>query len=100
MLTWIYVARNHTGHPVFDCVQCDRSFARSGNLEKHKRTCTDGAVAAPAAKKRRIDGSVPVAVAKKRCIGSEFKLQKTRKSLVGAVEQFTVNMKEANHFQH
>ena len=31
-------------------------FAQSGNLEKHKRTCTAGqvAVAAPAAKKRRV----------------------------------------------
>ena len=39
--------------------------------------------------------------AKKRCIGhgvaSEFKLRKTRKSLGGAVEPFTVKMKEVKH---
>ena len=53
-----HVTRNHTAHQVFSCNQCERSFARSGNLENHKRTCTGGAVAvpvaAPAAKKRRI----------------------------------------------
>ena len=69
-----HVRRNHTAHPVFGCDQCEESFARSSNLEKHKWTCTGGPVAAPAAKKR--------------CIGvaSEFKLRKTRKSLGGAVE--------------
>ena len=63
-----------------------RSLARSSNLW----TCTRGRVAV-----------VPVAApaAKKRCIGvaREFKLRKTRKSLGGAVEQLTVNMKEANN---
>ena len=58
-------------------------------MEKHKRTCTVGQVAvpvaAPAAKKRHI------------CVAPEFKLRKTRKSLGGAVEQFTVDMKEAMH---
>ena len=58
-------------------------------MEKHKRTCTGGKVAvpvaAPAAKKRRVG------------VAPEFKLRKTRKSIGGAVEQFTVNMKEANH---
>ena len=46
-----HVARNHTDQPVIECNQCDRSFARSGNLEKHKRTCTGGqvGVVAPAA---------------------------------------------------
>ena len=80
-----HVRRNHTDHPVFDCNQCDRSFARPDNLEKHTRNCTGGQVpvAAPAAKKKRI--------------ASEFKLQKTRKSLGVDVEQFTVNMKEVNH---
>ena len=92
-----HVTRNHTDHPVFDCNQCDRSLARSDNLEKHKRTCPVGAVAAPAAKKRRIDGAVPVAAARKRRIAPECKLQKTRASLGGAVEQFAVNMKEENH---
>ena len=82
-----HVTRNHIDHPAFDCNQCDRSFARSGNLEKHKRICTDGqvAVVAPSAKNRRVG------------VATKFKLQKTRKSLGGAVEQFTVNMKEANH---
>ena len=48
--------RNHTDHSVFGCGQCERSFARSANLEKHKRTCTGGqvTVAVPAAKKRRV----------------------------------------------
>ena len=84
-----HVRRNHTAHPVFISDQCDRSFVRSGNLEKHKRTCTGGRVAVPVA---------PPA-AKKRCIGvaPEFKLRKSRKSLGGAVEQFTVNMKEAKN---
>ena len=62
-----HIRRNHTDHPVFDCNQCDRSFARPDNLEKHKRTCTGGHV--PAAKKRRI--------------ASEFQLQENRKSLGG-----------------
>ena len=72
---------------MFACNQCERSFARSANLEKHKRTCTGGqvAVAVPAAKKRRVD------------VATKFKLQKTRTSLDGAVDQFTVNMKEAYH---
>ena len=85
-----HVTRNHTDYPVFDYDQCGKSFARSGNLEKHKRTCTGDAVVAVA---------VPVATpaAKKRRIGTEFKLQKTHKSLGGAVEQFTVNMEDARH---
>ena len=62
-----HVRRTHTDHPIFDCGQCERSFA------------------VPAAKKRRIG------------IDAEFKLRRTRKSLGGAVEQFTVNMKEARH---
>ena len=87
-----HVRRNHTSHPVFSCDQCERSFARSNNLEKHKRTCTDARVAvvpvtAPAAKKRRTGHGV----------APEFKLRKTRKSLGGDVEQFTVNMKEQKH---
>ena len=49
------------------------------------RNISEPAVAAPAAKKRRI-GVVP-----------EFKLRKTRKSLGGVVEQFTVDMKETRH---
>ena len=80
-----HVTGNHTDHPVFISNQCERSFARSGNLENHKGTGTGGAVvvpvAAPAAKKRRIG------------VAPEFKLRQTR----GAVEQFTVNMKEARH---
>ena len=85
-----HVTRNHTDHPIFVCNQCEKLFARSGNLEKHKRTCTGDAVAAVA---------VPVAApaAKKRRIASEFKLRTTRKSLGGDVEQFTVNMKGAGH---
>ena len=85
-----HVRRNHTALPVFDCDQCERSFARSSNLEKHKRTCTGDRVVV-----------VPVAApaAKRRCIGvaPEFKLRKTRKSLGGAIEHFTVNMKEAKN---
>ena len=92
-----HVRRNHTDHPVFDCNQCDRSFARPGNLENHKRTCTGGAVAVPAAKKQRIDGAVPVAAAEKRRIAPVSKCQESCKSRGGAVEQFTVNMKEVNH---
>ena len=84
-----HVTRNHTDHPIFDCGQCERSFARSGNLEKHKRTCTGGdvvvPVAAPATKKRRI------------AVSPEFKLRKPRNSLGGATAQFTVNMKEARY---
>ena len=74
---------------MFDCGQCEGSFARSDNLEKHKRTCTGGQVTVPvvdpAAKKRRIG------------VAPEFKLRKTRQSLGGAVERFTVNMKEARY---
>ena len=90
MWTYIYVARNHTDHPIFDCNQCGKSFARSGNLEKHKRSYTGDAVAAVA---------VPVAAPtdKKGRIASEFKLRKTHKSLGGDVEQFPVNMKGARH---
>ena len=80
-----HVRRNHTAHPVFGCDQCERSFARSSNLEKHKRTCTGGQVAAPATKKRCIS------------VFPELKLRKTHKSLGGAAEQFTVNMKEAKN---
>ena len=84
-----HVTRNHTDHPDFGCGQCERSFARSGNLVKHKQTCTGGTVvvpvAVPAAKKRRIG------------VAPELKLRKTRKSLGGAVEQFTVSMKETRH---
>ena len=79
-----HVTRNHNDHPVFGCGQCERSFARFSNLEKHKRSCTGGTVvvpvAAPAAKKRRIS------------VALEFKLRKTRELLEGAVEQFTVNI--------
>ena len=75
----------------FNCDQCERSFARSNNLEKHKQTCTGGQV---------VVAPVVALTAKKRSTGhgvAEFKLRKTRKSLGGAVEQFTVNMKEAKH---
>ena len=67
---------------------------------RKKRTCTGGQVpvATPAAKKQHIGGAVPVAsAAKKRCNASEFKSQKTCRSFGGAVEQFTLNMKEVNH---
>ena len=43
-----HVRINHTDHPIFDCNQCGKSFARSGNLEKHKRICTGDDVAAVA----------------------------------------------------
>ena len=76
-----HVRRNHATHPVFD-FECERSFARSTHLEKHKRTCTQVAIV-PAAKRCDVD--------------SEFKLRKTRKSLGGDVEQYTVNMKEAKN---
>ena len=63
--------RNHTARPVFSCDQCERSFARSSNLEKHKRASTGGQVAV----------AVVAPAAKKRCIGvaPEIKLRKTRK---------------------
>ena len=77
-----HVRRNHTDHPVFDCSQCGRSFARHGNLEKHRRNCTDGA---PAGKRQRVPAAVPVAV-------PEFVLRETHISLGGAVKQFTVNV--------
>ena len=51
-----HVNGNNTDHPVFDCSQCGRSFARHGNLEKHRRSCTDGA---PAAKRQRVPVAVP-----------------------------------------
>ena len=54
-----HVRRNHTEHPVFDCSQCGRSFARHGNLEKHRRNCT---CCSPAAKRQRVDVPVPVPV--------------------------------------
>ena len=86
-----HVGRNFTAHSVFSCDQCERSFARSNNLKKHKRICTGAQVAVPVASP----------AAKKRCTGHGvppvFKLRKTRKSLGGAVEQFTVNMKGAKH---
>ena len=60
-------------------------------MEKHKRICTGARVAVP----------VAATAAKKRCTGHgvapKFKLRNTHKSLGGAVEQFTVNMKEAKH---
>ena len=83
-----HVCRNYTAHPAFRCTQCEKSFARSYHLEMHKRTCVGGRVtaAAPAAKKRRITGVTP-----------EFVVRKTLRSLGGAVELFTVDMKEAKH---
>ena len=81
-----HVSRNHTDNPVFSCNQCERMFARSDNLEKHKRTCVAGRVTAPAVKRRRINGVTP------ECV-----LRRTRRSLGGAVEQFTVDMKESKH---
>ena len=82
-----HVTRNHTDNPVFSSNQCGKSYARSSNLEMHKRTCTGpAAVAAPAAERQRTDGVVP-----------EFVVRKKWRSLGGAAEMFTVNMKEARH---
>ena len=77
-----HVRRNHTAHPVFDFNQCEFGEAQANLYWWWKQ---------------RIDGAVPAAAAKKRRIAPEFRLQKTFKSLGGAVEQFTLNMKEANH---
>ena len=80
--------RNHMDNPVFSCNQCEKTFARFDNLEKHKRTCVRGrvTVAGPAAKRRRISGLTP-----------EFVVRKTQRSLGGAVELFAVYMKESKH---
>ena len=68
----LHVRRNHTAYPVSSCDQCERLFARSNNLEKHKQTCTGARVAVP----------VAAPAAKKRCIGDiPIKLRKTCKSL-------------------
>ena len=81
-----HVSRNHTDNPTFNCNQCGKSYARSGNLEMHKRTCTGPTVAAPAVKRRHTGDVV-----------SEFTVRKTRKSLGGTAEMFAVDMKQANH---
>ena len=82
-----HVGRNHTDNPTFNCNQCGKSYARSGKLEMHKRTCTGPvAVAAPAVKRRRTGDVVP-----------EFTVRKTQKSLGCAAEMFAVDMKEAHH---
>ena len=81
-----HVRRNHTNHPVFDCSQCGRSFARHGNLEKHRRNCTG---CAPAAERHRVAVPVPVPVQ----VGVlEFVLRVSCRSLGGAVKQFTLDM--------
>ena len=59
-----HVSRNHIDNPTFNCKQCGKSYARSGNA-----------------------GDVV----------SEFVVRKTRKSLRGKAEMFTVDMKGANH---
>ena len=41
-----HVDRSHTVNPSFSCNQCGKSFARYGNMELHKRTCTGSVVAA------------------------------------------------------
>ena len=79
-----HIKRNHTYHPVFDCNQCGRSFARHGNLEKHRRNCTG---CAPAAKRQRVAVPVPVPV---QTGVPEFLLRESCRSL--GVKQYTVNM--------
>ena len=86
-----HVRRNHADHPVFDCNQSDKSFARSGYLEQHKQTFTCGG---PAAKKQRV--AVPVAAVSVP-VATEFVLRETCRSLGGAVKQFTVDTREVNH---
>ena len=82
-----HVGRNHTANPAFSCDQFQKTFARSNNLELHKRTCVGRvAVAAPAAKRRRAGDIV-----------SEGTVRKTRRSLGGPAELFPVDMKGANH---
>ena len=65
------MSRNHTDNPTFDCNQCGKSYARSGNLELHKRTCVGGreSVVASAAKRRHTGD-----------VAQEFKVRRTRKS--------------------
>ena len=60
-------------------------------MQKHMHNCTGRGVAVP---------TVAVPAAKKRCTGIaperlQFKMQKTRETLEGSVQQFTVNMKAA-----
>ena len=82
------MSRNHTDNPILDCNQCGKSYARPGSLELHKRTCVGGreSVVAPAAKRRRTGD-----------VAQEFEVRRTRKSLGGVVEQFTIDTKEAKH---
>ena len=78
-----HVKKNHADHPVFSCNQCEKTFAQSGNLMKHKRTCVGGRVTAPVA-------DIAPAVKRRRNSGvvQEFKVRRTRISLGGAVEHF------------
>ena len=76
-----HVARNHTDNPAFNCDQCGRSHARSGNLEMHKRTCTGPIVAS--APKRRTASAVP-----------EFTVRRKKRALGGTSEMYEVDMKE------
>ena len=73
------------------------SFARSDDLERHMRNCNDRGVAAATtvpAPATTTTTTTTTTTAKPRS-RLQFTLQQTRRALGGAVEQFTVNMKEA-----
>ena len=78
-------ARNHTDNPVFNCVQCGKSYSRSGNLEMHKRTCI-GPIVAPAPKRRRTASAVP-----------EFTVPRKKRTLGGTSEMYEVDMKQSDN---
>ena len=77
-----HVTRNHVDKQIFGCNQCGKSYARSANLELHKRTCTGAVAAALAVERRSISALTP-----------EFAVRKKRRSLGGASEMYTVDMK-------
>ena len=54
-----HVVRSHTDNPAFTCNQCGKSFARYGNMELHKRTCTGPVVASSAVERRSISAVTP-----------------------------------------
>ena len=84
-----HVRSSHISQPTSSCDQCGKSIIRSDNLERHKRTCTGHRTTAAVA-------PAPATTTDARPTGKlQFTLQQTRRMLGDAVEQFTVNMKEA-----
>ena len=84
----------HTSLPISSCSQCGKTFAISDNLKRQKRTCTT--VAAPTAGNVTSALTVTAPAPESRTMEKlQFTLQQTYKALGGVVEQFTINMKEA-----